>query len=48
MDAPLRNIFEGFFTVIPTGFFVQFLDLFAALVNGFFGLFGIQTNIVGF
>ncbi len=45
---PFRDIFEAFFTVIPTGFFVQFLDLFAALINGFFGLFGIQTNVVGF
>ncbi len=48
MDAPLRDIFEGFFTVIPTGFFMQFLDLIAAMLNGLFGLFGIQTNIVGF
>ncbi len=26
MDTPLRDIFDAFFTVMPTGFFVQFLE----------------------
>ncbi len=47
-EPVLRSIFEGFFTLIPTGFFVQMLDLMAALLNGIFGIFGISTNIVGF
>ncbi len=46
-EPVLRSVFEGFFTFIPT-FFVQFLDIFAAILNGFFGIFGISTNIVGF
>lgn len=47
-EPVLRSIFEGFFTLIPAGFFVQMLDAMAAVLNWFFGVFGISTNIVGF
>ncbi len=49
MEQPiLRPLFEAFFTVFPTGFFLQALNGIAGLINFFFGLFGIQTNVVGF
>ncbi len=44
----LRPLFEAFFTVFPTGFFLQALEGIAAVINFIFGLFGIQTNVVGF
>ncbi len=44
----LHTAFEIFFTFIPNLFFVQSLDLLAAGINGFFGLFGIDSNVVGF
>lgn len=47
-DSFLRTLTEIFFTFIPTGFFVQFLDGIAALLTAFFNLFGLQPNIVGF
>lgn len=49
MEEPiLRPLFEAFFTAFPTGFFLQFLNGFAGLINLFFGLFGIQSNVSGF
>ncbi len=44
----LRPLFEAYFTVLPIGFFVQMLDGLAGLINFFFGLFGIQSNVSGF
>lgn len=44
----LRTVTELFFSVFPTGFFVQMLDALAAILNALFGAIGIQTNIVGF
>lgn len=49
MEQPiLRPLFEAFFTVLPFGFFLQMLDGIAALMNFIFGIFGIQSNVVGF
>jgi hypothetical protein len=49
MEEPiLRPLFEAFFTAFPTGFFLQILNGFAELINLFFGLFGIQSNVSGF
>ena len=49
MEQPiLRPLFEAFFTVFPTGLFLQALDGVAALINFIFGIFGIQSNVVGF
>ena len=47
-DSTLRPLFEAFFTFFPTGFFLQFLDGIAGLINLFFGIFGIQSNVSGF
>jgi len=44
----LRPLFEAFYTLFPTGFFLQMLNGVAGLINMFFGLFGVQTNVVGF
>lgn len=49
MEQPiLRPLFEAFYTAFPTGFFLQMLDGIAALINFIFGIFGIQSNVVGF
>lgn len=44
----LRALNELYFSVFPTGFFLDWLNLFASLLNGLFGLFGIDSNIVAF
>ena len=49
MEQPiLRPLFEASFTAFPTGFFLQMLEGIAGLINLFFGLFGIQSNVSGF
>ncbi len=49
MNEPiLRTVNEAYFTVFPTGFFLQILDGIAALFNFIFSLFGVETNIIGF
>lgn len=49
MEQPiLRPLFEAFYTVFPTGFFLQWLDGIAGLINFIFGIFGIQSNVVAF
>lgn len=47
-DSFLRTINEIFFTIFPTGFFLQLLDLYAQALNFMLGLIGIQSNIVAF
>lgn len=44
----LRDLIEIFFTLFPTGFFMQILDVIADLVNAGLGLLGINFNVVGF
>ncbi|GEM_PF-1791789 len=49
MEMPfLRTLVETFFSIFPSGFFVQVLDFYADIFNFLFGLIGIETNIVGF
>ena len=49
MEMPfLRTLVETFFTIFPSGFFLQVLDVYADIFNFLFGLIGIETNIVGF
>ncbi len=44
----LRPMFEIFFTLFPTGYFLQIINVIADLISGFAGLFGIDLPIVGF
>ncbi len=51
MDAEggiLRPLIEIFFTLFPTGYFLQILDVIAALITGGLQLLGIDVNVVGF
>lgn len=48
MEPFLRTLVETFFTIFPSGFFLQVLNAYADVFNFLFGLIGIQTNIVGF
>lgn len=48
MESFLSQVVEVFFSIFPTGFFLQFLNVYADVFNLLFGLIGIQTNIVGF
>ncbi len=49
MEQPiLRPLFEAWFTLFPTGFFLQILDGIAAVMNFVFGIFGIPASVVGF
>ena len=47
-ESFLHNLVEIYFTILPTGFFVQILDVIAAGIRGFWSLFGVDVNIVGF
>ena len=45
----LRNAIEALFTFSPVNnLFFPFLEVFAALLNGIFGIFGIDINFVAF
>ncbi len=48
MESFLRQLVEVFFTIFPSGFFLQVLNGYADVFNFLFSLIGIQTNIVGF
>lgn len=47
-ESFLHQLVEIYFTIIPVPFFVQMLDLIAAVANFLFGIIGIESNIVGF
>ncbi len=47
-ESFLHNVVEIFFTIFPTGFFVQILDVIAAGITAFWGALGVDLNIVGF
>ncbi|HWL93963.1 MAG TPA: hypothetical protein VNT79_10550 [Phycisphaerae bacterium] len=44
----LRPMFEIFFTLFPTGYFLQILDVIADAYEAFWALLGVDLNIVGF
>ncbi|MBK8268264.1 MAG: hypothetical protein IPK83_08135 [Planctomycetes bacterium] len=44
----LRPLFEIFFTFLPTGYFLQILNVIGDLITGGLHLIGIDVNVVGF
>jgi hypothetical protein len=44
----LRDIIEIYFTIFPTGFFMQILDVIADLITAGFDLVGLDIKVVGF
>ncbi len=47
-ESFLPSFYEFFFTFLPVPFFVQGVDIMAALISGFYALFGINFKIIGF
>ena len=47
-ESFLHSFYEFFFTFLPVPFFVQGVDILAALLSGFYALFGIDVKIIGF
>lgn len=44
----LHSFYEVVFTFLPVPFFLQFMDLWATILNSFYGLFGIDFKFIGF
>lgn len=47
-ESFLRNVVEIYFTILPTGFFLQILEVIAAGIRTFWGWLGVDVNVVGF
>ena len=47
-ESFLHSFYEILFTFLPVPFFLQTVDILAALLDGFYALLGIDVKIIGF
>lgn len=44
----LHSVYDVIFSVLPLPLFGQLMDLFAAFLSSFYGLFGLDLKFIGF
>jgi hypothetical protein len=47
-ESFLHQVVEIYFTIFPTGFFLQILNVIAEGITLFWGALGVDVNVVGF